>query len=239
MIGEVAASMRRRWYVVVVIVGLSAALAWTMTEAGGTYYSKTIVWFTADSAPTLLPDNGAENSDVIAFAGAVASELNRGRPPANYASSEAPYYGAGVRQGVLIALRDMGGQWSSWYNAAVIELHIVGRTEAWVADQQEALIANIDEYVRERVGGDDSSQAITVAVEPLTREISHVAASRLQRVMAYAALGLAGVLTSGVAVTLVERVLRRRQFVTVADTDTEVYVAPAGRAVAEKQEAGA
>ena len=150
MLSDVAHAVGRRWYAVVVVATIFGGIGWTFTTDGGTYYTRTVVWFTTDAASTILPDNGSTNDNIIAFAGAVATELNRGRPPANYASAAAPYYGAGVREGVLVALRDVGGQWSSWYAAAVIELHIVGRTEQWVADQRDGLLAQIEEATRER-----------------------------------------------------------------------------------------
>ena len=215
MLSDVAHAVGRRWYVVVVVATIFGGIGWTFTTDGGTYYTRTVVWFTTDAASTILPDNGSTNDNIIAFAGAVATELNRGRPPANYASAAAPYYGAGVREGVLVALRDVGGQWSSWYAAAVIELHIVGRTEQWVADQRDDLLAQIDEATRERAAvgtgvwaGADSapSQRITVSVEPLTTDITYVSATRIQRLSAYGALAVGALLTGTLLVTWLDRI---------------------------------
>lgn len=209
MLGDVIRAVKRRWYVVIVVLAVFAYIGFSFMRDGGTYHARTVVWFTTDEAPTIVPENGSTDGQVISFAGAIATELNRGRPPANYAAASAPYYGAGVRQGVLVALRDVGGQWSSWYSAAVIELHIVGRTETWVADQRDDLLERIDETTRERAQAEDPEHSIAVSVEPLTKDISFIAPSRLQQSLAFAALTLAALLTAGYAARAVELFAQR------------------------------
>ncbi len=52
---DVFEAMRRRWYAVGAVAVMSLVLAWVLTQSGGTYYSKTVVWFTLNSAPTIIP----------------------------------------------------------------------------------------------------------------------------------------------------------------------------------------
>ncbi len=222
MLNRALGAVRRRWYVVVVILAAFSVLGWYFAHNSGTYYAKTAVWFTQDAAPTILPANGAQTADIIAFAGAVASEINRGRPPANYASSDAPYYGAGVRQGVLVALRNVGGQWSSWYNAAVIELHIVGPTEEWVAQQRDGMLDRIEASVGELSGFGESTQKVTVAVEPLTRDITYIYPSRPLTIIALSAMGLGGVLAAGWAALVIDAVVGRRHVIREAQQTADV-----------------
>lgn len=240
MLGDLLVSMKRRWYVVIVVIGVFAFLGWSLLRDGGTYFARTVVWFTADEAPTILPENGSGDGEVISFAGAIATELNRGRTPANYASAAAPYYGAGVRQGILVALRDVGGQWSSWYSAAVIELRIVGRTEQWVATRRDDLLARIYAITEERTSGAarDAGREVTVSVEPLTRSISYVSPSRVQVLMALAALGLAALFTGALAASTIDRAIgraRQRPRGAASRTD-ESETVPAHAEAAKREE---
>ena len=73
MLSDVAHAVGRRWYVVGVVATIFGGIGWTVTTDGGTYYTRTVVWFTTDAASTILPDNGSTNDNIIAFATLVDS----------------------------------------------------------------------------------------------------------------------------------------------------------------------
>lgn len=197
-IRDLLAAMLRRWYVVAGI-GVVAALgvAW-LAHDGGVYSTRTVVSLRYAESSVVAPDNGMGTESVIVFAGTVAAELNGGRAVPRYSSSEAPYYGAGIRQGTLVGVRDEGNQWSPHYTSALLELQIVGRTEAWVTQQQTALLARIDAIVAARQAAvTDTRERIVAEVEPLTTGISYIAYSRSTFLAAVGAVGAASLIVGG------------------------------------------
>ncbi|QAY61965.1 hypothetical protein ET495_00090 [Xylanimonas allomyrinae] len=219
-------AVRHRWYVCALVCAAFAVFGVTQMQGGGTYYSKTAVWFSINMPPPLMPDSGADTPDVIAFAGAIATQLNNGRAPASYSSPDAPYYGAGVRQGVLVGIRDVGGQWANWFTRAVIDLQIVGPSEEWVTQQQDGLMARIQQAVHLRSAGSDeaSPDTVNVQVEQFTQGVEHVEPSLVMRAMACAALGLAAILAGGLASVAADsaghRITARRRPLTAANEST-------------------
>ncbi|MGZ0711659.1 hypothetical protein ACWPKO_25340 (plasmid) [Coraliomargarita sp. W4R53] len=207
-------AMGRRWYVIAVVfagVALFGASVWSDV---GVFSTRTVVSFTFPYETTLTPDNATSNESVIAFAGLVAAEISPRTPTVKYSSADAPYYGAGLREGVLVGLQDDGSQWAPSYGSAVLEIQIVGPDEQWVADRQQALLARVDESARAQqdLMSISDKDRITARVEPLTTKIEHILPSRTAQIAALGALFLAGLLvgTWG-AVTLDHGVSRRRE----------------------------
>src|SRR5690606_300060 len=105
--------MLRRWYVPLVLLICAALATALMVHDGGTYSTRTVLSFLRPSTTTLSPTNGTNDSNIIAFAAAVTAQVNNGRAPARYSMEDAPYYGAGIREGVLVDLADSGNQWAA------------------------------------------------------------------------------------------------------------------------------
>jgi hypothetical protein len=210
-IREILSAMRRRWYVlfgVFVCIGLVTVM---LARDGGTYTTTTVVSFMRPATTTLSPTNGTNDSSVIAFAGAVTQETNNGRPPARYSMEEAPYYGAGVREGVLVELTNSGNQWVSTFSKAEVEIRIVGRSLDWVAERQLEVVTkvlNIADAQQAAVTPDDRIEA---AVVPLTMQIDYVSPSRGAQLAALAAMFAVGlILAVWVSVTFDRWAARRR-----------------------------
>lgn len=210
-IRELIVVMGRRWYVVVTVILVAAVGTAVFENSGGMYTTRTAVRFVLDEYATLLPDNGSRNENVISFAAMIATEVNGGRPPAGYARADAPFYGAGVREGVLIALPNTGGQWESSHSEADIEIQIVGPTRAWVQERQERLTAQVRDRARQLQDDMDAPRAerITTSVAPLTARIEYVAPTRSSRLAAYGAMAVAALLVAGWAAVSVDRAALR------------------------------
>lgn len=211
---ELLGVMLRRWYVVVAVflgVGLFAA---SSISAGGVYATRTVIAFVAPGDYTGPFDtDGSTQKGAIAFAASVARVINDGEEPPRYATTEAPYYGAGIREGVLVSLPSTGGQWSVSYPRAAIELQIVGPTPAWVETRQRALLDRVAELTRSQ------QEAMRIAprarfqttVEPVTTEIYHVGSGRLTTIAALAALGTVALLVGGWCAVAVDDLLPARR----------------------------
>lgn len=194
---DVVRAMLRRWYVSVGVLAIGAALTTALLGLPRLYTTKTVVIFTLSGASSFMPDNGTLNESVIDFASTVAKEVNDPSSP-QYASVDAPFYGAGVRQGTMVRVPNNGGQWTpTSFSSATIEIQIVSPDAAWVRAQQNAVLKQIKSRTQQQQELTASSSGrITATVEPLTTEISQVAPSKTTKLMAIAAPGLASVIVS-------------------------------------------
>lgn len=206
-------ALLRRWYVSLAILLIAAAGALWMLQDGGSYSSRTVISFTYPEKTSLASGNGTSDLSVIAFAGAVASEVNRGKPVNRYSDDSAPYYGAGVRQGVLVGLTAAGNQWATSYPRADIELQIVGRTREWVEATQDALVAQVLQVSDAQQSGlaDTAALRISATVVPLTTNIEYIAPSRSQIIAAGAAILLAALIVAIWGAAATDDLLRRRR----------------------------
>jgi hypothetical protein len=199
----------RRWYVLLLVGVLAAVGGFALHRTAGVYATRTIVSFMFPNKTSLSPNSGIDDASVIAFAGVVAKEVNDGQPPPSYSTDDAPFYGAGVRQGVLVTLLNAGNQWANSYQRAQIELQIVGPTKEWVAQTQSDLLTKITQAAEaEQISMTTKTGLITTSVVPMTLQIFHVMPSRSGEVGALAALGAAALIVGIWAAVSTDRVLR-------------------------------
>ncbi|MDN6442230.1 MAG: hypothetical protein L0K30_09525, partial [Acidipropionibacterium jensenii] len=127
-------------------------------------------------------------------------------------SNDAPLYGVGIRQGLLVAIPNTGGQWSAMFSRADIEIQIVGRTREWVERTQRETIQKVFEVSRQRQGAayTDPQKYITPTVMPLTGGIQQVTVGRPAQMMALVALMAAALLAGGWGAVIVDRGLAGR-----------------------------
>ena len=209
----------RRWYIVVAALAIAAVVTVVFARDGGMFTSKTAVVFTLPDTTALNPGNGNGDESLIAFAGAVAAQVTPGRPASRfYSRADAPLYGAGLREGVSIALRNDGTQWGTSYGAATIDVEIVGRTQEWVQKQQTDILSSIESVARseQALAEVSGSQRIAVHVEPLTKAIQQIAPSRSAQIGAAVAMMGAALLVGGWATLVVDRSATRRRLRTRA-----------------------
>ncbi len=194
---DIVAAMLRRWYLPLIALVLASGVWLLWARDGGCFTTSTVVSFTLPSRATLLPESGVDDESVIAFAGVVAQEINGGRPAPRYASRDAPLYGVGVRRGVLVGLPDSGGQWSSSFARAEIEIQIVGRTAEEVRVQQRSLLDRVFEIARKQQQDAPPSQRISASVVPLTSGIQEISATRSSQLLALVSLSFAALVVGG------------------------------------------
>jgi hypothetical protein len=195
---DALAAIGRRWYVVVAVMLAFGALTLVLSDRGGSFYSKTTVSFTLPNRTTLLPDSGNTDTSVIAFASAVATAINQGKPVPTYSSADAPYFGAGVRQGSMVSLRNDGNQWMASFPSATIDIQVVGPTREWVSARQALLLNEVVQVARAQQFAvvAPASRQITATIQPLSTQIAAVPATRSTQIMAVSAMTLAGLLVA-------------------------------------------
>jgi hypothetical protein len=213
-LAKAVAAVVRRWYVPLIVLMAAAALTTQLVKSGGLYSTHTVVMFVniGPHQVAIGPDNGSQNASIIAFAGAVANDVNNGRPVFGYALPDAPLYGAGVSQGVFVGLRDDGGQWGASFNRAELEIEIVGPTQEYVESMQQELLLKVYNRVRELQGPayNDPNSRILTQVVPLTLAIDHIYASGSQRLMAVASMLAAAMIIGSWGAVRLDAILRGR-----------------------------
>ena len=213
---DIVAAMLRRWYVPIGVLACAALVTVLLARDGGIYSTSTVVTFVRSATTSLSPDNGADDSSVVAYAGAVVNAINNGRPPAPYSMADAPYYGAGVREGVRVDLADAGNQWVNTFSRSDVEIQIVGRSLEQVHSQQDQMIDLVLSFA-------DAEQAallipaddrITAVVSPLTTHIDYIHPSSTGQLGAAGAMLAAALIVSGWGSVTVDRLLSRRRVAT-------------------------
>jgi hypothetical protein len=209
---EFAGSVLRRWYVLVFVVGLALAAFALLLRGGGVYVAQPIIEFRLPGSDAVSAVNGVENDTVIAFAVTVAQSVNNGHAVVKYASDDAPPYGAGVRQGVTIAVPNVGGQWNVSYTRAQIAVTVVGATAQWVHATEDALLDRVvaaSTALQQRENVPDSGR-IESTVLPLSTDVQYISASRTQQALAASALIIAGLVTGSWLSVLLDRLVEWR-----------------------------
>lgn len=209
---EILSAMLRRWVIPLTLVACATLVTVVLARDGGVYTTTTVVSFMRPDTTSLSP-NGSNDLSVIAFAGAVVQAINNGRPPERYSTDEAPYYGAGVREGVLVELANSGNQWVSAFTRSDVEIRIVGRSFDWVEARRNELVDKVLSIAgSQQVPLATSPQdRITATVVPLTSQIEHITASRTSQLAAGAAMLAAAVTVGAWGSVTADRLLTKRR----------------------------
>lgn len=212
-IRDALAAVGRRWYVLLAVMLVFGALTYAFYKDGGSYYTRTTVTFSLPSRSTLLPESGMNDTSIVAFAGAIATSINDGRPVQTFSSSDAPYYGAGAREGVMVSLRNTGSQWISSFPTATIDIQIVGRTHEWVQERQQDLLSQIAQVTQAQQDATvtPESNQITGTIQPLSTEIQEIRPGRSEMILAVSAMSIAALVVGIPSAVLVDRAIRRRR----------------------------
>jgi hypothetical protein len=209
---ELVAALMRRWYVVVFALVIAVAGIYFLQRGQGVYSTETVVSFLLPNQTALSPSNGLDDANLIAFAGLVARKVNNGETPAIYSIYNAPLYGAGVRQGVVVSIPNAGNQFATSYQRAEVVLQIVGPSERWVALAQTELLSQVVQITNAQQASVMWEKArIHASPEPATKKISRVTPSRSAEVSASIALVIAALLIGGWGAVIVDRMKRGRK----------------------------
>jgi hypothetical protein len=210
---QIGSAMLRRWYISLAALACVAVATVMLAQDGGIYTTRTVISLLRPTTTSLSPDNGTTDRSVIAFAAAVVLDTNGGELSEGYSKADAPYYGAGVREGTLVELANIGNQWVSMVNKAEIQIDIVGRTPDWVASRQEKLVARVlstADSLQDVVGVPPENR-VSAYVVPLTTQIEYIAPSRRAQLAAGVAMVTAALIVAAWASVTVDGVLSKRR----------------------------
>lgn len=192
----VLAAVLRRWYVAVAVLVLVGAVGAMFARDDGLYSTRTVVVFEIPE-PGVWDTGGSRESGVIALAWAVARQASGTSGAVEYAAVDAPFYGAGIRQGVRVAVPDTGGQWEASYTRAAINIDVVSPDRAWVVEQRREKLAAVQEASVALQASFPSTMRVDMTVDRLSTAIDRVQPSRLSQLFAFTALAAVALLVGG------------------------------------------
>jgi hypothetical protein len=190
----------------------AAVLTIFLANDGGVFTTRTSIIFLYPNASQLDHHNGVGDRSIVSFAATIAQEVNQGEAPIAYAAGSAPYYGAGIRQGVLVGLPNSGNQWLAMYPKAQIDIQIVGPSSAWVGARQTDLVNDVLRLADEQQAdvGIPAARRIVATVDPLTLQIDRVTPNHMAQLLAGCAMLGAAVLVGGWSAVMLDRLHRWR-----------------------------
>lgn len=212
-IRDIFSAMLRHWYIPLGLLACAALVTVMLVRDGGIYTTSTVVSLMRPDSTSLSPSNGTNDTSVIAFAGSVVLETNNGHPPAGYSMQDAPYYGAGIREGVLVELANSGNQWASTFDKAEVQIQIVGRTRDWVESRQKEAVGKVLRIVESRQSAVAVApqNRIVASVVPLTSQIEYISASRSSQLAAGTAMLAVAIILGAWGSVIVDRLPSRRR----------------------------
>ena len=204
--------LRRRWYIMVIGVGLAIVAFITMNRAGGVYTTEASVIFSPPGAAGVAPVSDGYQETLVAFTAAVEREYDNGRE-ADRLAENATLYGAGVARGSQVLLPNSGGQWQTSFATPALDVKIVGPSPAWVQDELNRIVDRISSIARRQQAeqGVAAKNYITTALNPEQPDVSYVGSLKSTQARALAALLVLGLGLSAFAATLVDSVVARRR----------------------------
>lgn len=147
--------LRRRWYVVVLGLALLTGALHAVTSRPSVYSSQVDVVFLAPKSaryPNVIEQTSAS---LIAMAGLIEREVNKGVDTAATASAAVTLAGEGVRDGHAITLPNTGGQWAADFSRPVIDVQVVGPSEAVVRTRLASLVGTVEQRLAALQAADD------------------------------------------------------------------------------------
>ncbi|MFT4287060.1 hypothetical protein [Nocardioides sp.] len=197
----------RRWYVVLVGVALTAAVALPLHRTAVTYWGEaTLVVLLPKGESTAA--NSLLSRSPIAIASLAVQQVNQRPNMLRSASSGATLVGIGERSGTLVQLRNTGVQWLPAAALPYIDIEAVGVSEAEVEQRITTALEQVRVAVadlQQRIGVPSAMQVFTEQRSPQL-SVEH-ALSNPKR--ALAGTLLAGAALTAAAVVLVDRMLLR------------------------------
>ncbi|WP_028659479.1 hypothetical protein [Nocardioides insulae] len=223
---EVMQVLRRRFWVVLLVLVGTAAVLYSVHARPGVYSSRVDVVLIAPPAATSATDASLVSSseNLIALAGLVERRVNAGVEKPAATSQEVDLAGIGIQDGVLLTLPNAGGQWNYNFTSPMLSVQAVGPDPDGVAERRDAAIADVRRALLElqQEEGVRPERRVSTRVVPAAPPVFYNRGSDLRAVATVLLIG--GVLAVAGAV-LVDHLLRRRRSRSVQESDEHAPVA--------------
>ena len=206
--GRVGGTLKRRWYIVVLLFALVLPAAQLARDVPGVYYSKFNIDFQAPAGATKDNALRTEASSTVHYAALIQRMYEGRHPNAPIIPTRAPLFGTGLRDAVAVYLPSAGGQWQTNFNRPTITVEIVkGNADAVLATAETITeeIAALAQKPQNEIGVWKKSQ-ISTERSPTEPSVTYIA---VRTKYALAVIGVLGVAIAVSGAIIFDRVLRQ------------------------------
>ena len=198
----------RRWYIVILGFGLTGVVGWLA------FASAPRVYWAATTVTVMQPASNPLEADSFSLTG-IASMLvlraNDGELPNKTSSPTTTMYGEGIFDGDRVRLRDPGGQWSTMIDQPVFFIEATGSSVDVVESRVQARSAAVSrdlQLIQDELGV-PTVRRVFLRFEPASPVATIAEGSPVRGV---AAIGLVGVVLTGIATALSEALQSRWRY---------------------------
>lgn len=221
------AALYRGWYVVLVGMVLTAALAHSVQTSRGVYWAHVEIFLVGPRAGyepnafIISPDS------LIATAGLIQRDVTGVAATARVVSDAVTLPGQGVEAGTLTRLLNEGGQWANNFSRPVLDVQTVDATAtgASLRMQKEVRAITARLETRQRNAGAPPEDWITVRLVPSIPQATYVHGDQRR---GFAGALLVGALATMGSVFAVELMRRRRTLAGTANPNLPAAASPMG-----------
>jgi len=192
MTADILKALWRSWYVAAFGIVATGLTMFLIAAHPGVYWAQLDIVFLAPRTDTNPNSLAYTSGSLIATAGLVEREVNKGVSIPATASSSVTLVGRGVRDGYEIRLPNNGGQWSNNYDRPVLDIQVVGGAKADVRRRLDQVIAKVETALVELQDRDNVAveARITTQSAPKYAAIFHLYGQPKRALAVAALLGL-------------------------------------------------
>lgn len=190
--GDLFGLFRRRWYLLLLGVTITAAILWPAVNRPGVYWTQVNVVVlspTYEYFPNKLQD---PQYSLSALAGLVVADFNGTNRPLPTASSDTTFFGTGQTTGAEVRLPNLGSQWRMFYPNPTIDVQVVDDSAQKVETKANEIVRRLNDLLQARqdaLGIAPEWRATTIS-SPDPPSIYYAKGSRVRALGAGAVAGL-------------------------------------------------
>jgi hypothetical protein len=217
-LARAADAVRRRWWVAMLGIVLTAAGGLLVQHAPGVYYQQVDVVFLWPQPPQNQENTFQYGSKTLIQTAGVVARAVGGREGATTASETATLVGQGIKHGWSVRLPNSGGQWAFDFEQPVLSIEAVGASPAEVTATTAVALARVNRELTALQAAEAVPRwlMIKTRMSPPTPLMQYGQGSRSRAVLMTLLVGTFLTLTS---IRLVDRRLRRREAASATGPD--------------------
>jgi hypothetical protein len=207
---ELLAACGRRW--VIVLLGLAVTLGtlFVIDREPGVYWAQTDLIFLAPTSSRFPNSLNTSSESLINTASVVERAVSLGEDFQATSSVNVTIVDDGVRDGTMVRLPNLGGQWAPNFAQPVLDIQAVGSSARVVEERMLSMKSTIEGTLRqmqdEAAVGQENR--ISIQASPVNIDVKYVQGNRSRARSVALLLGTALTLA---AVIVIDRYVRRRQ----------------------------
>ncbi len=203
---------RRMWIVVIVGMLATGGVALWVSDQRGVYFAQTDLVFLAPTSSRFPNSLNTASESLINTASIVKNRVDLGDDLRATSSASVTLVDDGIRDGTLVRLPNLGGQWANNFSQAVLDIQAVGETAEIVENRMRWMQSTIEDTLRQMQNdaGVAEVNRIHIQASPETVQLEYVQGRESRALVITLILGVG--LTLGLVVFLDTRLTGDRSW---------------------------